>query len=160
MCTVVPSARVMMFAISATAHSSCRNIWGIVPPFRCWDFSSAETWESVLFHAHYDCGCSGEAGESWNAGEAALDISPAHAQTGHQANPQDSPPRSPSSRSPGSRLSGQELMWGSGVDLGSRSYLPPLGQRGERESQAYRSYLQHPDGRILISANACQLPGL
>lgn len=46
MCTVVPSARVMMFAISATAHSSCRNIWGIAPPFGCWDFSSAETWES------------------------------------------------------------------------------------------------------------------
>lgn len=30
----------------------------------------------------------------------------------------------------------------------------------EREIQAYRSYLQHPEGRILISANVCQLPGL
>lgn len=51
MCTVVPSARVTMFAISATAHSSpkwsgCRSIRGIVPPFGSWDFSRAETWES------------------------------------------------------------------------------------------------------------------
>lgn len=66
---------------------------GIFPPFGCWDFGRAETWRQSAVHARYDYGCSGEEGECWNAGEAVLEISPVHAQTGHQPGRKDVPPR-------------------------------------------------------------------
>lgn len=47
----------------------------------------------VPFRACDDCGCSGEEGDCWNAGEAVLGVSPVHAQTGRQADPQDILPR-------------------------------------------------------------------
>lgn len=47
----------------------------------------------VPFRACYDCGCSGEEGDCWNAGEAVLEVSPVHAQTGRQADPPGTLPR-------------------------------------------------------------------